>query len=136
MRPIPQKLKQEIINDQFYKICIREKTHNCGGRITWEHAIIFAGKQINEKWAILPVCERHHGVNSYQDRGELDKRYHEYVALGRLFSLPIEEKQIQRERYQKAWKRWQTQFLYLKTIYEGKKYTIDIQKYQQEGRPV
>ncbi|MDY0388544.1 MAG: hypothetical protein RBT65_15760 [Methanolobus sp.] len=128
MRPIPQKLKQEIINDQFYKICIREKTHNCGGRITWEHAIIFAGKQINEKWAILPVCERHHGVNSYQDRGDIDKRFHEWMALTRLFNSDEAYQEEQKKKYLRAWPEWERKYKYLNKIYEGKRHSTNIQE--------
>ena len=84
MRPIPKKLLKEILKDPFYQTCIRHKEKKCGGRITFEHAIIYAGKQVNEKWCILPVCERHHGVNSYQDRGDMDKKYHEWVAVNRM----------------------------------------------------
>jgi len=33
---------------------------NCDGRIEWDHVFIYAGKQINEKWAIVGVCKGHH----------------------------------------------------------------------------
>ncbi len=45
--------------DPYYQICAR-KNSECQGRITWEHAFIYAGKQINEKWAIIPLCVYHH----------------------------------------------------------------------------
>ncbi len=76
MRPIPQKLKDEILSDLYYKKCCR-KNHDCKGRITWEHAFIYAGRQINEKWAIIPLCVYHH-------LGEgLDKRLNEIIAVSR-----------------------------------------------------
>ena len=59
MRPIPQKLKEEMATDPYYKTCARADTE-CNGRITWEHAFIHAGRQINEKWAIIPLCWYHH----------------------------------------------------------------------------
>lgn len=83
MRKIPIRLRDEMANDPYYQKCARRDEGNCGGRITWEHAIIHAGKQLNEKWAILPICEYHHGVGMYQDRGNLNKEKHIWLALCR-----------------------------------------------------
>ena len=81
MRKIPQKLKDEILADPFYIKCAR--AGGCKGRITWEHAIIFQGRQLNEKWAIIPLCEYHHAVGIYQDCGDLNKEENERIALNR-----------------------------------------------------
>lgn len=59
MRKIPPELKNEILEDPFYKECSR-KSFVCEGRITWEHTLIYGGQQINEKWAIIPLCIFHH----------------------------------------------------------------------------
>lgn len=59
MRKIPQELRDELANDQFYKICCI-KDEMCSGRIEWHHNLIFGGKQVNEKFCILPVCHFHH----------------------------------------------------------------------------
>jgi hypothetical protein len=128
MRPIPKKLLNEILADPYYKTCIRAKTNQCDGRITLEHAIIYAGRQVNEKWAILPVCEKHHGVNSYQDRGDLDKRFHEWVALTILFSSPEEYQDQQRKLYSRAWNEWQRKLIHLNKIYEGKRCPASVQE--------
>ena len=69
--------------DTYYQKCSRRGDGGCGGRITWEHAIIFAGRQLNEKWAIIPLCEYHHAVNMYQDGGNLNKEKNIYIALER-----------------------------------------------------
>ena len=119
MRPIPKKLLQEIKEDPFYQKCIRHKELTCGGRITFEHALIYAGKQVNEKFAILPVCEKHHAVNQFQDRGYLDKRLHEWVALNRM----TEEDEI---KYPKV--NWKQKREHLNKIYEGKRHPASIQK--------
>lgn len=58
----------------------------CDGRVTWEHAIIFDGKQLNEKWAIIPLCEWHHAVNKHQDGGDLNKEMNVWVAVNRATS--------------------------------------------------
>ncbi len=74
MRPIPLKLKNTLAADPYYEQCARSG-HDCQGPITWEHAFIYAGKQINEAWAIIPLCVYHHlGAG-------LNKRVNEYIAL-------------------------------------------------------
>lgn len=82
MRTIPEKLKKEILADPYYKNCAR-KNSECDGRITWEHAIIFAGRQLNEKWAIVPLCTFHHAVDGHQDGGDLNKELNVLLALNR-----------------------------------------------------
>ena len=32
----------------------------CSGKIQWHHVWIYAGRQINEPWAIVGACESHH----------------------------------------------------------------------------
>ena len=72
MRAIPTKLRDEIADGPFMKHCIYK---NCIKPPEWEHAFTHAGKQINEKWAIVPVCTYHH-------RGDgLDKDYNRYRAI-------------------------------------------------------
>lgn len=71
MRLIPVKLRQQIANDPFMDRCIYE---GCNGRPEWEHAFNYQ-QQVNEAWAIVPVCEYHH-------RGAgLDKNYNQYRAI-------------------------------------------------------
>ena len=82
MHPIPIKLKKEILADPYYKQCARKDRH-CKGRITFEHALIYAGRQIQEKWAIIPLCAYHHSVDKFQDGGGLDKRINERIAVSR-----------------------------------------------------
>lgn len=76
MRPIPEKLRNELANDKFYKVCARYD-NDCSGRITWEHAFLYAGRQVNERWAIIPLCWYHH-------LGEgLNKKINRKIALSR-----------------------------------------------------
>lgn len=79
MRPIPQKIRQEIGEDSFYKTCIhkyQEESSSCSGRITIEHAWIYSGKQVNEIWALVPCCEKHNiGVSGRE------KDWNRYIAL-------------------------------------------------------
>ena len=56
MRPIPPQLRAEIAKDPFMqKCCYTGETKD----ITWEHCWIYSGRQINEKWAIVPLVKRY-----------------------------------------------------------------------------
>ena len=87
MRPISPRVKKIIDTDPFYKTCIfrgyQDRFGICGGRITMEHSIIFAGRQLDEAWAILPLCARHHGIEEFQDRTYINKEAVVWVALNR-----------------------------------------------------
>ena len=81
---IPPKIKGQIIKDPTYQTCLRRRyfnDHVCQGRVTWEHAIIYAGNQLQEKWAIIPICEYAHSVGRWQNNGILDKEKNVYLAL-------------------------------------------------------
>ena len=63
MRPIPQKLRKQLSEDPEYKVCIIKdqiQYGQCHGKITFQHALMYAGRQIQERFAILPMCVRHH----------------------------------------------------------------------------
>ncbi len=66
MRKIPDDLREDMSNDPFYKqCCITGWTHE---KIDWHHNLIFAGRQVNEKWAILPLARSiHDRVQDYQE---------------------------------------------------------------------
>ncbi len=72
-----------MANDPYYGQCCRSATGECNGRITWEHAIIYAGRQLNEKWAIIPLCAYHHSVDQHQDGDGLNKELNIAIALNR-----------------------------------------------------
>ena len=117
MRPIPIKMRNKIAADPFMKVCIYESddapNHNCEGNIEFEHAWLYAGKQINEPWAIVPCCTSH-------NRGEgLDKNYNRYRALKRAVET-IGLKDLQRRMPKKN---WQQEWNYLR-----KKYLINNKK--------
>lgn len=79
--------------DPYYKTCARKDTfedHECQGRITWEHVIIHAGKQLQAKWAIIPICEWAHSVGAHQDGGDLDKEKNQYIAINRATDEELE----------------------------------------------
>lgn len=79
--PIPLELRKKIADDPFMKTCIHTKNklftapNTCDGHITWEHAFIYADKQIQEAWAIVPICWYHH-----LGKG-LNKEFNQYLAI-------------------------------------------------------
>ncbi len=95
MTVIPKKMRDEMAQDPFYKVCalsgwvIGGELHICEGRVTWEHAIIFAGEKVQQKWAILPLCAKAHVVDQFQDAGTMTKEHNEWVALCRATEADI-----------------------------------------------
>ena len=83
MRKIPLAHKNNISNDPFFKECARKNDGSCKGRITIEHALIYAGRQISEMWNYVPLCEYHHDVNTQQGNGDLNKEKNVWIALNR-----------------------------------------------------
>lgn len=82
MNNVPLALKNQLAVDPEYSRCaLPGDEHN--GRVTWEHAIIFANRQLQERWAIVPICAKHHEVDLYQDAHTMDKDRNRWVALNR-----------------------------------------------------
>lgn len=48
-----------------------------------EHALIHAGRQVDEKFAIISVCAAGQEVDQYQDAHTMDKNLNIWVALNR-----------------------------------------------------
>jgi len=96
MHPIPLKLRSEMSEDPYYSMCARSGP-NCKGRITWEHCWTYAGRQIQEKWAIIPLCEWHHLG------GGMDKFVNQYISLCR--ATPEELKKYPRVDWEQEKKR-------------------------------
>lgn len=84
MRPISPKNKEIINSDPYYKKCIRENEGTCRGKITIDHAYIYAGRQIDELFNFIPLCTFHHAVNEYQDSGDYDKHKSQREAMLRM----------------------------------------------------
>lgn len=73
MNNTPQRIKK-VWAQQPMPECAR-KSDECSGKITKEHALIYAGRQVQELWAIIDLCWYHHlGAG-------LNKRVNELIAL-------------------------------------------------------
>jgi hypothetical protein len=73
MRPVSLKVKKQLL--KLPQVCARKGDGYCDGRITWEHAFIYQGRQIDEVWAIIFLCWRHHLGDG------LDKEKNEWLAI-------------------------------------------------------
>ncbi len=67
MRKIPKTLIEEVENDPFYKKCCITGLSN--EKIEWHHNLIYGGKQVNEKWCILPLLKSiHRDIVKYKEK--------------------------------------------------------------------
>ena len=97
MRPIPPKLRAELADDPYMKKCLVKGIAPCSGRVEWHHVWIYAGRQINEKWAILPACHKHHEeVNKYRNI----KDFFERQSFTRTTIEEMQEKYPKKNWYQ------------------------------------
>lgn len=74
MRAIPPSLRNELASDPYYEKCCLSHLGVCEGRIEWHHNLIYAGRQQNRKFCILPLCHGHHmRANNKEVREKLDR---------------------------------------------------------------
>lgn len=85
MRVISPRVRKQIDADPEYGACMlrAHPAHVCGGRITMEHALIHAGRQVDEKFAIIACCARGQEVDQFQDAHTMNKDMNRWVALNR-----------------------------------------------------
>lgn len=82
MPHIPHEILEVLLSDPKYAICARALEGECSGNISFEEAIVYAGRQVKELWAIIALCHRHHGIGIWAERGSLlNKRKNEWLAL-------------------------------------------------------
>ena len=125
MRTIPEKLRQAIAADPFMQFCI----HSGEPNPTWEHAWTYAGRQINERWAIVPVAKRFNN----DAHGEV-KHFSQFIALWRLITATPEYFAAQIEKYPKFdfWSNFLSLSLEFSLIEHAKLYQ-EILKYRITG---
>lgn len=70
MRPIPPKLRKYLETQKRMKRCViadlQDVYGECSAKIEWEHLWIYGGPQVNEAWAIIGACKRHHDMKEGQ----------------------------------------------------------------------
>lgn len=65
MNNIPPKLRAELTSDPFYQWCCITGAMAKNVKVEYHHNLIFAGKQVQEKWCILPLVESVHDDIAY-----------------------------------------------------------------------
>lgn len=55
---MPPRLRAELAADPFYKICV--VTGSTIGKIEWHHNATWQGRQLQERFAILPIMDYIH----------------------------------------------------------------------------
>lgn len=112
MAKIPEKLRLDMQDDPYYYKCSRNdllNDHICqanplnGQRIEWEHAFQYANNQIQEYWAIIPLCWWAHSGPG------MVKEINHWIALNRasdedLLKYPRAEFISMRERLNRKYK--------------------------------
>lgn len=96
-------MREEMSNDSFYSRCCLtgrgRKTDNRFDpeRIEWHHNLIFAGRQVQRKFAILPIIKHHHDHMVGHTKELCD-----WIMLNRATDVEIAEfskaRDLQRER--------------------------------------
>lgn len=79
MRPIPPQLKKEMEADKFYDRCCVTGRHKTNVKVEWHHNLIYAGRQVNEKWCILPLAQY---IHKRANEKEI-KQYLDWIMLNR-----------------------------------------------------
>lgn len=102
MNPIPIKLREELSKDPFMKKCVFTGDIK---NVSWEHCWTYAGKQINEKWAIVPL-RRDLNVNMQANV----KEYCRWISINRATDEDF-------AKYPKV--DWQQKKKYLNSIYNS-----------------
>jgi hypothetical protein len=77
MNNIPPKLRAEIALDPFYQRCCITGAWSRNTKIDWHHNLLFAGKQVQAKFAILPLAREVH------DNIVLHKEKCDWIMLNR-----------------------------------------------------
>ena len=112
MRPVSPKVREAVLARK--EICQRRALlhdHDCQGRLTWEHTLTYAGRQVDEAFAIVKICAWAHDVDEFQDGGNLNKEKNQLCAL-----MQATEQDF--ARYPRAG--WSARLAYLTGKYLGK----------------
>ena len=75
MRPIPLELRERLASKKYYKRCAL--CHAEG--VQWHHNLIYAGRQVNAEFCIIPLCPSCHA----QARNKEVKEKLDWIMLNR-----------------------------------------------------
>lgn len=95
MNNMPAKLRKEMEVDEFYQKCCltglgfkaTDENRFNPKRVEWHHNLIFAGRQVQKKFAILPVLKKYHD----QEKKPEIKELLNWVMLNRMTPEELSE---------------------------------------------
>ena len=102
-------LKEKLGLDPKMKICAICKA----SPVQWHHVWIYAGKQIQEEWAILPACLKHHNEATPHKNGYKPEIREKFEYLSLFYGLELAQRDYPKTD-------WQQKFDYLESKYERK----------------
>ena len=102
MRPIPAKLRRELSENSFMERCVWTGDRD----VTWEHCWTYAGKQINERWAIVPLKAK---LNTSHPPKEV-KDYCRWISL--MMATPSELAKYPKKNWEQEKRYLDNLFLY------------------------
>lgn len=92
---MPPKLRMDLTEDPNYRTCMRKTLlddHECERDpmkrfqpVEWEHVVIFGGKQVQKRWAVISICFLVHRG------GLMDKQKNLWIALNRASDEELKE---------------------------------------------
>lgn len=57
---MPPALRDELSLDPFYEKCCITGARAAETKVEWHHNFIYAGRQVQERWCILPLAQQIH----------------------------------------------------------------------------
>ena len=63
-------MREKMANDPYYRRCAITGKPKGLVKIEWHHNLIYAGRQVNEPWCILPISEAVHLLARSKDMKE------------------------------------------------------------------
>jgi len=110
MRPISKRIRDVLSRDPWMTRCA-----NCGSsiQVQWHHPFKYAGKQINEVWSLVPLCDNCHNHDvTGLIKGDFSKLISLVRAMG-IYGIYLEMVKI---KYPKT--KWEMIYDYLINGYE------------------
>lgn len=69
MNNIPPRLREEIAADPFYQRCCVTGAFARNTKVEWHHNMTWQGRQLQERWCILPLAEKvHRDIHKHKER--------------------------------------------------------------------
>lgn len=96
MRPIPKQLREQLADEPRMKRCLLRGYDCSAGKLEWNHAWVYSGRQINERWGIALLCVFHHRL---AHSNKIVKRYVQELLLQEMTDEELADAQKKYPRF-------------------------------------